>query len=117
VVLETQDPKGRVLKSSHLIMSGFCRDVFMAEHPGMRYDDWTWVSWEEKAAEPGMYAYVDLWGNDHAFAVSFEADLDKLHPEIDRSQRCQEICQCVVCARAERSGEVLKDTGVGGGAG
>jgi hypothetical protein len=37
MVLETQDPKGRVLKGSHLIMSGFCRDVFMAEHHGMRH--------------------------------------------------------------------------------
>jgi hypothetical protein len=32
-----------------------------------------------------MYAYMDRWENDHAFALSFEADLDKRHPEIDPS--------------------------------
>jgi hypothetical protein len=85
MVLETQDPKGRVLEGSHLITSGFCRDVFMAEHPGMRHREWTWASCEEKVAEPGMYAYMDRWENDHAFALSFEADLDKQHSEIDPS--------------------------------
>jgi hypothetical protein len=92
--------KGRVLEGSHLIVSGFCRDVFMAEHPGMRHREWTWVSREEKAAGPGMYAYTDRWENDHAVAVSFEADLDKQHPKIDPSAVWKYLC--VQCAQERR---------------
>jgi hypothetical protein len=50
------------------------------------------VSWKEKVADPGMYAYMDRWGNDLAFAVSFEADLDKQHPEIDPSAVREYVC-------------------------
>jgi hypothetical protein len=99
MVLETQDPKGRVLEGSHLIMSGFCRDIFIAEHPGTQYHEWMWVEWEDQpgeAAEAGMYAYMDRWENGHAFASGFEADLDKRYPEIDASTIKQYLCvQCV----------------------
>jgi hypothetical protein len=72
----------------------------MAEHPGMRHREWTWVSREEKAAGPGMYAYTDRWENDHAVAVSFEADLDKQHPKIDPSAVWKYLC--VQCAQERR---------------
>jgi hypothetical protein len=92
--LETQDPKGRVLEGSHLIMSGFCRDVFIAEHPGTQYYEWKWVEWEEEeeVVEKGMYAHMDRWENDHAFASSFEASLDKQYPEIDPSSIKRYLC-------------------------
>ena len=103
MVLETPDPKGRVLEGSHLIISGFCRVVFIAEHPGTRYHEWKWVGWEEEQEEvatAGIYAHMDRWENDHAFASSFKADLDKQYPEIDPSTVKRYLC--VQCAQERR---------------
>jgi hypothetical protein len=65
------------------------------------------VSWEEKAAEPGLYAYMDRWENDQAFALSFEAHLDKQHPEMDPSAVRKDLC--VQCAQERREvGKISK---------
>lgn len=90
MLLKTQDPKGEVLDGSYLVMSGFCRNFYIAPHPGTQYDEWRWT--DEQTLEKGIYAHMDVWDDDVAFGSSFDTDLSTQYPEIQPSTVVRYLC-------------------------
>lgn len=99
VKLKSQDPHGEVLSGTYLIMSGYCRNIYIAEHPGTTYDEWKW--WGENPCEAGSYIHLDQRNNGRAIASSFSLqELQTRHPEI--STESIRKCLCVQVARERR---------------
>lgn len=99
VKLKSQDPHGEVLSGTYLIMSGYCRDIYIAENPGTDHDEWKW--WGEDPCEAGSYVHLDRRSSECEFASSFDSqELQTRHPEIS-AESVRKIL-CVQIARERR---------------
>jgi hypothetical protein len=82
---EKPDPKGRVLEGSHLIMTGFCRTVFVAERPETSFENAPFEDKRdtEQSHQPGLLVAMDSRCNDCASVASFLADMSDVKESSD----------------------------------
>jgi hypothetical protein len=100
VKLKSSDIHGEVLRGTYLVMNGYCRDIYFAEHPGTTYD--AMRSWgDEFPCLATSYIHLDRRSSGCAFASSFDQHaLTDQHPEI--SKQSVRKCLCVQIARERR---------------
>jgi hypothetical protein len=94
VLHKTVDLKGEVLEGTHIVVRGFCRDVYIKEMKDSRFDEWEWI--HDYSRRPGKKVHMDSRGGNrnHSWdSISyFNEDLEDLVDRIDTADLKRYTC-------------------------
>jgi hypothetical protein len=91
------DLKGEVMEGSHIIVRGFCREVYIKENPDSRFEEWEFLrDWSRRL---GRKVHMDSrggkWNSSWDSTSYFSEDLENLDEITDRadlkSYKCFQI--------------------------
>lgn len=98
---DPSNPKGEVEPGSHIVVSGYCRDIYIAEQPNTIFDAWEWqyvntTRGEDKTARK---VHMDIREEDRDSTCYFWEDLRSKKPEVDLATL--EKCICLQISREQ----------------
>jgi hypothetical protein len=90
IVRKSVDPKGEVEKGSQILISGFCRVIYIREEPNSLFDEWEWNN--DCCRTLGRKVHMDLREQNRKSTSYFTEDLGNLDTNLDISGLRRYIC-------------------------